>query len=60
MDSFKNKIMENILSWKFENVKKESNHEDYTIVKLKTDKGDHWFKLDNARHLVQDLDDVAN
>ena len=47
-------------TWKIENIKKSNNFEEYTQVTFKDYRGEWTVKLDEPRHLVEDLDKFAN
>jgi hypothetical protein len=47
-------------TWKIENIKKTTSEDEYTRIEFKDYRGSHIVKLDNPRHLVQDLDKFAN
>jgi len=47
-------------TWKIRNVKKTTKDDEYTEIIFKDYRGEWTVKLDNSRHLVQDLDKFAN
>jgi len=47
-------------TWKIENVKKSNNFEEYTQITFKDYRGEWTIKLDEPRHLIEDLDKFAN
>ena len=47
-------------TWSIKNIKKTTKDEEYTEITFKDYRGEWTVKLDDPRHLVQDLDKFAN
>lgn len=47
-------------TWNIKNVKKTTKDDEYTELTLKDYRGVFVFKIDNGRHLLEDLDKVIN
>lgn len=47
-------------SWVAKNVKKTTSEDEYTKITFKDYRGEWTVKIDNIRHLVEDLDKLAN
>ena len=47
-------------SWEIKNVKKSNSEDEFTEITFKDYRGEWTVKLENPRHLVQDLDKFAN
>lgn len=47
-------------TWKIENKTKTNSEDEFTNVTFKDYRGEWTVKLENPRHLVQDLDKFAN
>jgi len=46
--------------WIIENIKKTTKEEEYTKITFKDYRGEHIVKIDNPRHLIEDLDKAVN
>jgi len=47
-------------TWKIETKHKTKMDEEYHVITFKDYRGEHVIKIDNARHLIEDLDKHAN
>jgi len=47
-------------TWKINNIRKTTSEDELTKITFKDYRGEWTIKLDNPRHLVQDLDKFAN
>ena len=47
-------------TWKIQNIQKSNSEDEFTEITFKDYRGEWTIKLENPRHLVQDLDKFAN